>query len=224
MPTLSTADLTALPSHSQLLTAFDSPGLFSTAREQGTAFYLSTANPPGIVLVGAGHVAAAFASRTGIGHAYSYQVTDPTGPTTTTVTLAGIAPQTDIAAYSVGPTSAAVARGALRKLPLSARPPKAGEAAWALCAVGPQAVVPLKVVSPSALLIESDTATGKTLYSIPNAIRLSGESHPGCSGGPVLDGTGSVIGVLVAAGGTESYAVAAADLREWLRSAGYDVR
>ncbi len=103
---------------------------------------------------------------------------------------------------------------------LSDSRPAIGEPLWGLCAVGPQFVVPLTVSDPSAKWSGTpleDTAT----YSFSDALLLTGQAHQGCGGGPVVDGTGRVVGEIIAASNGTTVAVLSVDIRTWLASLGY---
>ncbi len=97
--------------------------------------------------------------------------------------------------------------------------PARGQQVWELCAQGvggPQAVYEATVVSPSGPVEETDDS-GNVEYNVPDVIQLTGGAHPGCSGGPLVDGADQVLGMIVA--GNSSGAVAAIsseDLRAWL--------
>ncbi len=97
--------------------------------------------------------------------------------------------------------------------------PAAGEHAWALCAAPTRDIVPLTMIGSSTRLSEVQ----QNGYQKPLAgtgIVFRGRMHPGCSGAPVVDAQGLVIGVAVGAAGNQSDAVAAADVIDWLRAHG----
>lgn len=92
--------------------------------------------------------------------------------------------------------------------------PWAGQPVWGLCAYGAQGVVPMTVIDPSGQVLEQDGAS--TAVNISDGLILSGVAHPGCSGGPVVDGDGSVVGVMV----TEAGAISAGDVAAWASAQG----
>jgi serine protease Do len=95
----------------------------------------------------------------------------------------------------------------------------AGEHVWVICEYGDQQIVPMDVSNPS-VQVDEQAGDGSVLFSVPDALLLSGSAHPGCSGGPVVDGSGNVVGLVVTAGLSGTAAVSAADIAPWLTSQG----
>jgi S1-C subfamily serine protease len=89
----------------------------------------------------------------------------------------------------------------------------------AICGYGDQQIVPMDVTNPSGQTDER-AEEGSTVFSVPDALLLSGSAHPGCSAGPVIDGSGNVVGLVVTAGVSGTAAVSAADIAPWLTAQG----
>ncbi len=103
---------------------------------------------------------------------------------------------------------------------LSPAEAEVGTRGWGVCAYPELEVIPMTVQATSQRVTLNDPRTGAQQILV-NAIVLSGEAHQGCSGGPVINASGDVVGVMVGGRGGLTHAADSVALRAWLRSERY---
>jgi S1-C subfamily serine protease len=101
-------------------------------------------------------------------------------------------------------------------LSLSGSTPTTGQKAWGICAS------PAEEARTIPMTVEQTGVNGEygkvDKYPITEGIRLKGEAHGGCSGGPVLDDQGNVIGMMVAAGEGQTLATSVDTIGPWIQA------
>ena len=84
-------------------------------------------------------------------------------------------------------------------IPFATSLPRAGDQVWGICA-SPAQGTRIVAMEVKATGVDQEYGELDDTYKVTNGILLSGEAHPGCSGGPILDNTGGVLGMMVGAG------------------------
>jgi S1-C subfamily serine protease len=108
-------------------------------------------------------------------------------------------------------------------LTLRTDPPGNGEHVWALCAWPNRDAIPLTVVQNTKVRLFELQPNGTQRPLAGDGVALSGAAHPGCSGAPIVDTDGLVVGMLVTGGANQAGAVNAQTLASWLQGRGVAV-
>lgn len=95
-----------------------------------------------------------------------------------------------------------------------------GENVWGACAYPRPELLPLVVETLDSPVTLQDDVAGPS-HLVPHSITLSGDVHGGCSGGPIIDAEGNVIGVIVGGGPGQTYAAPSTLVLTWLTAQGY---
>lgn len=90
-----------------------------------------------------------------------------------------------------------------------------GENVWGACAYPRPELLPLVVEAlDSPVTLRGDVAGPS--HIVPHSMTLSGGVHSGCSGGPIIDAEGNVVGVMVGGGQGQTFAAPSALVLTWL--------
>ena len=99
---------------------------------------------------------------------------------------------------------------------LGSAPTARGQRVWALCTAGQARIVPLVVTSPSLPATARNLDESNGTYSREDALVLSGAAPGGCGGAPLVDASGTVVGMIEATGPDTTVALSSVDIRRWL--------
>lgn len=93
-------------------------------------------------------------------------------------------------------------------------PLEIGAAAWALCASPAEQS---RYVRLSLKAVGYSNVYGNGTYTVEDGLVFDGEAHGGCSGGPVIDASGKVIGMTLAAGNGMTFASSSKSIADRLQ-------